>query len=183
MLLGFYLVSIIALPLALGTFLIFNGLPRSRRCPHCGGETIRLRSRGHALLSRLMSDALHLRWCSTCTWQGTVRLTAELAATEPSPWRPPAVPRPVTPRRPTRPGGVNIRCVQIDGDEWQVQVQCWAEGPNWRGRMIFVGPAGRAWCVYDPQLQGDSALEVLSVAQSLPDDALVGRIRRASRPS
>jgi len=180
MLLGFYILSVVALPLVVGACAILGGLPRTRRCPRCTGETIRLRSRRHAFVGWFLTGDLHLRWCPSCAWQGAIRVeepgvgtdaSRRLAARRVGP----------APKRPQRPGGVSIRSVDIDGDVWHVQVQCWAEGAVWRGRLIFVGPAGRSLCEYEPRLTGSSALEVISIAIALPESNLIGRIRRASR--
>jgi hypothetical protein len=187
MVVGFYIVSVVALPLALGAFVVFTGMPRTRRCPSCGGETVPVRSAAHRLLSRVIRPTLSRRWCTTCLWQGTVRLDPR--PTAPSRWRGAAPLVPLAPSvpdadgRPIRPGGLGIRRVEIDGDDWQVQVQCWAEGHAWRGRLIFVGPGGRSWCEHEPQLSGRTAIEVLSRALSVPEPALVGRIKKVARPS
>lgn len=74
---------------------------------------------------------------------------------------------------------MDIRRLDIDGHSWKVMVQCWAEGGRWVGRLLFVGPDGRACTDDDSTLQGGSAIEVLSTALSIPEQTLAGRIRRA----
>jgi hypothetical protein len=169
----FYLLTMIALPAALGAFVALNGLERSRRCPSCADETLRLHSHAHRILTRaLRSTELQRRWCLTCGWQGTIRvrrapLPAHRAARLPRPRRDvPAADR------------VDVRYLDIDGHEWRVMVQCWAENGRWIGRLLFVGPDGQARLEEQSLLEGGSALEVLSTALSIPDQALAGRIRR-----
>lgn len=58
-------------------------------------------------------------------------------------------------------------------------IQCWAEDGRWLGRLLFVGPDGQSHGEEHSSIEGDSALEVLSGALSIPDHALAGRIRRA----
>lgn len=174
MLLGLYLFLVIALPLALGALVVYNGLPRTRLCPACAGETLRLRSSRHALLSRaLPRDELHARWCPSCAWVGTARLARAL----PMPLATPAAPIVPSPHA----AGVEVRHLDLDGGAWHVRVECWAEGGSWRGRLLFVGPGGHAWTDGRPPLTGGSALDVLSQVLALPDRTLAGRIRKAIR--
>lgn len=171
MLLGLYLLLVIALPLALAGLVAIHGLARSRLCPLCLGETIRLRSLPLRVLSRcLRDDELHARWCPSCDWSGTVRL----ARPSPAP-----VPRRI-PAGDVAPG-LEIRRVELDDGPWHVRLECWAENGHWHGRLLFVGPEGRAWTDGRPLLAGASALEVLSQVLVLSDRALVGRIRKATR--
>lgn len=173
MLLAVYLILVIALPLALGGLVLLNGLPRTRLCPSCAAETIRLRSANHALLSRLLrTEDLHARWCPSCEWQGTARLPAPL---------PRSVRRPAPVRRATPPAvGVGVRRLDLEGGAWDVRLECWAESDGWRGRLLFVGPGGRSWTEGRSLLTGRSAVDVLTQVLSLPDDALAGRIRKAT---
>lgn len=174
MLLGLYLVLVIALPLALALLVALNGIPRSRLCPACTGETLRIQSRRHRLLSRaLRAEELQVRWCPACEWTGTVRLArpAPVAATSA-----PALTAPAT-----RATGLELRRVRLSDGHWRVQLECWAEDGAWRGRLLFVGPGGRAWADGRPLLTGRSALDVVSQVLSLSDRALVGRIRKATR--
>jgi hypothetical protein len=175
MLLVLYVSLVVALPVALGILVACNGLPRSRHCPVCAGETLRLRSRRHAVLSRALPQGeLHARWCPACEWAGTVRLVA-------------ACPVPIVPAstaaaaQPERTPGLEIRRIEMDDGPWRVQLECWAEGEAWHGRLLFVGPGGRAWSDGRALLTGRSAVDVFSQVMSLSDRALVGRIRKATR--
>lgn len=178
MLVAVYLFLLIALPLALGLVVVLNGLPRTRLCPICTGETLRVRSRRHALVSRgLRREELHSRWCPSCEWAGTVRLarSASVAARTAAPASTAAAP-------PSAHGcGVELRRLDLPDGAWRIQVECWAEGGAWRGRLLFVGPGGRAWTDGRPLLTGRTALDVLSQVLSLSDQALAGRIRKATR--
>lgn len=175
MLLVIYVSLVVALPVALGILVAYNGLPRSRLCPLCAGETLRLRSRRHAMLSRVLTRGeLHERWCPTCAWSGTVRLSASGRAPAPST---------VTSHTaaPERGPGLEIRRIEMDDGSWGVQLECWAEGEVWRGRLRFVGPGGRACCDGRALLTGRSAVHVFSQVMALTDRALIGRIRKATR--
>ena len=174
MLLVIYISLVVALPVALGFLVAYNGLPRSRLCPLCAGETLRLRSRRHALLSRFLPHReLHARWCPSCEWTGTARLS-------------PASPVPVAPTlapsgEPERTPGLEIRRIEMDDGAWRVRLECWAEGESWHGRLLFVGPGGRGWSDDRALLTGRSAVHVLSQVLALTDRALIGRIRKATR--
>ncbi|HUG40076.1 MAG TPA: hypothetical protein VMM12_06315 [Longimicrobiales bacterium] len=177
MLLALYVVLVIALPLALGLLVALNGLPRTRRCPHCTAETFRIRSRGTALLAlALRPEELHARWCPACGWTGKVRL-ARTACVPARPARAPAPHAAGSVRGP----GVELRRLELPDGAWRVQLECWADAGTWQGRLLFVGPEGRAWTDGRPLLTGGSALEVLSQVLSLSDRALAGRIRKATR--
>lgn len=177
MLLGFYLFLVITLPVAIAGLVAFNGLPRGRVCPLCADETLRVQSWRHTLVSRVLDEEdLHARWCPTCGWTGSARLPKPL----PEPLVT-GVEEPVNARAVGDDTGLEIRQVQIDGAPWQVRLQCWSEDGTWRGRLLFVDPGGRSWHDPQPCVSGSSALQVLSKALSYPDQALVGRIRRAGR--
>lgn len=177
MLLTLYFFVVIALPLALGIYVALNGMQRSRVCPVCADDTLRIHSRAHAVASGVFQSMdIQRRWCLGCGWQGTARLP-----------RPPAPPRrrnrrPGAPARPTRNRSrdrVDIRRLDVDGAPWKVMVQCWAEDGRWVGRFLFVGPDGRSCMEEGSSLEGGSAIEVLSSALSVPEQALAGRLRRA----
>ena len=175
MLLGLYLVLVIALPLALGSLVVFNGLPRTRLCPRCATQTIRLRSRRHRLASRaLPADELHSRWCPSCAWAGTARIARQV----PPKVRVRSAPAGVVEEAR---GGLEIRRVELDDGSWRVHLECWAEEDGWHGRLRFVAPGGRAWTDGRAPLTGRSAVQVLSQVLALSDSALVGRIRKATR--
>ena len=70
-----YLVLVFAVPLALSGAIGWRGLPRGRRCAGCGSETVPLRARGAAAISRLMPrSTLERRWCMQCGWVGLARV-------------------------------------------------------------------------------------------------------------
>lgn len=174
MLLGLYVFIVIALPLALGSYVLYNGLPRSRRCPMCADDTVRLRSRPHGLGSRLMRRQVQRRWCMRCGWEGTVRLAS-------GGHQPVAAPADLS--APAREGGpsgdrVDLRTLDVDGHSWRVMVECWAENGRWVARLVFIAPGGQV-CADKRSLEGRSVLEVISQAFSLPEQALAGRIRRS----
>lgn len=185
MLLGLYLFVVIALPVALGLLVAFNALPRTRLCPLCAGETLRILSRKHALVSRcLTGESLQSRWCPSCEWSGTVRVVRRPLASRATPRvtiEPPAPATPVPEDPAAATSGLQVRCIQMDDGPWRVQLECWAEGGAWHGRLQFVGPGGRAWTDGRPDLTGHSAMDVFSQVLSLSDRALVGRIRKATR--
>jgi hypothetical protein len=172
MLLTLYFTVVVALPLALGIYVLANGVQRTRACPSCADETLRLQAPVHHFLSRfLRSSELQVRWCVTCGWRGTVRL--RLA---PDPVRSGT---PGTATR-SRTGGqehVDVRRLEIDGQPWRVMVQCWAEQGRWVGRLLFVGPDGRTCMEEGASLEGDTAMAVLSEALCMPDASLAGRLR------
>jgi hypothetical protein len=174
MLLGLYLLMVIALPLALGSYVVFNGLPRSRRCPSCAAETLRLRSRLHQVASRLMRRGdVQLRWCLDCVWRGTARIASRpVAQLETA--RPTRAPTPPAPDR------VDVRALHVNGAAWRVMVECWAEGGRWLARLVFIDPDGQSW-LDERSFEGDSAVAVISQAFSLPEPILAGRLRRAVR--
>lgn len=177
MLLGLYFFMVIALPLALGSYVLYNGLPRSRRCPSCADETLRLRSRGHDLAGAITRRDLQQRWCLSCGWQGTMRLNRELEPVEP------ARTEPGTGRAASPSAGadrVDLRTLDVDGNSWRVMVECWAEGGRWHARLVFVAPGGQV-CADRRSLEGESVLEVISQAFRLPEQTLAGRLRRSIR--
>lgn len=183
MLLAVYFVMVIALPLALGGYVVYNGLPRSRRCPACAADTIRLRSALHRLASHVVhADELHLRWCPECDWNGTARLGPTPAtATATAPPAAAAAGGDLDAPRRHAPDSVDIRRLDVDGRAVRVMVQCWAERGEWRGRLLFIAPDGRTWMEGASSITGRSALEVLSQALTIPDRTLTGRLRNAMR--
>lgn len=173
--LGLVVSLVIALPLALGVLLRLRSLPRTRQCPSCAQSTLRLRSRAHAAASVLVrSHEIHRRWCPACGWSGSARLAS-----------PTHIP---SPHEPEQSSGirvigagdtVDVRQVEVAGSHWRVMVQCWRAGGRWVGRLLFVGPGGRAWMEEDWSIAGHSALDVLSRALAIPESSLSGRLRRA----
>jgi hypothetical protein len=164
-----YFVVIIALPAALGIYVALRGMHRTRRCPYCADDTIPIRSRVRRILSRLVPGAeFQRRWCPGCLWEGTVRAPPPERSTRAAPMAARAADQ------------VDIRQLYIDGRAWKVMVECWADGGRWLGRFVFVGPDGHPHVDDQSSLEGDSALEILSSALSMPDQALAGRIRRTT---
>jgi hypothetical protein len=163
-----YFFVVIALPSALGLYVAVQAMHRTRNCPACAGETLLIRSRAHRLASVFfLTTRVQRRWCPTCNWEGSTRLPREGRAS--------ARPASSAERAPDQ---VDIRRLQIDGRTWTVMIQCWAEGGQWKGRLLFVGPDGQYHREERSSIHGDSALEVLAGALSIPDKALAGRIRR-----
>lgn len=173
MLLGLYFFIVIALPLALGSYVVFNGLPRSRRCPMCADETLRLQSRVHDAGSRVTRRDFQLRWCMSCGWRGTVRLG-------PKRRRPAALAGAGRDGRVAAADRVDLRTLNVDGHPWRVMVECWAEDGRWLARLVFVAPGGQV-CADQRSLEGESVLEVISQAFRLPEQTLAGRLRRSIR--
>lgn len=174
MLLAAYFFVVIALPTALGIYVALNGMQRSRRCPSCGEETLRIRSHPHRLLGKFFrATDFQLRWCASCSWQGSVRLphahASQVHAVAPPAADPPG----------HQGEQVEIRQIRIDGRPWNVMLDCWAEEGRWLGRFFFRGPGGRSCMEEEPSIEGRSAIEVLSTALSTPENNLAGRIRRA----
>ena len=171
MLLGLYFLILMVIPLCVGGYVVFNGLTRSRRCPSCGDDTLRLRSWPRRLGSRLLrQEELHLRWCMRCGWRGTARIHRL------------AVPRDRSGRaHPARSPGadrVDVRSIDLDGSPWRVMVECWAEAGRWKARLVFVAPGGQA-CNDRRTFEGPSAVAVISQAFAIPEPTLAGRLRRA----
>lgn len=166
MLLVLYFFIVIALPLALGSYVVFNGLPRSRACPVCADETLRMRSVPHGLASRVLRRSLHSRWCMTCGWRGTI------LGRSAAPVRGRSAARVAVPE----PDRVDLRTLVVDGYSWRVMLECWAEGGRWLARLVFVAPGGQV-CADQSSLEGDSVLEVISQAFRLPEQTLAGRLR------
>lgn len=173
MLLVLYFLIVIALPLALGSYVVFNGLPRSERCPVCADETLRLQSGLHALASRLSTRELHSRWCLRCGWRGTMVARPRVPATPKAGLVPDTAAAGGGANAPDR---VDLRTLCVDGDTWRVKVECWAEGDRWLARLVFVAPGGQV-CADRRSIEGDSVLEVISQAFRLPEQTLAGRLR------
>lgn len=182
MLLVVYLVTVIALPLALGAFVLFRRLPRSRSCPRCRTTTARVRSRTLAVAGWLLTgrSLVQRRWCLACGWHGVARVPGRRAAP----------PRPTHHRVPggaargayaiadrLPAGSLGVRQIEVDGEAWRVRLQGWAEGDRWVGRLLFVGPGGRV-CTDARTLEGPSIQAILGRALTIPDETLAGRLRR-----
>ncbi len=177
MVLGLVLSLVIALPLAIGIFARVRSLPRTRRCPSCSQETLRLRSRVNAAVSvALPAHEVHRRWCPACDWSGAVRIPRHAPVSLPG--EAPAS-APPEPSMGSIAESVDIRDLEVAGSQWRVMVQCWQTRGRWVGRLLFVGPGGRAWMEEDWSIAGRSIPEILSHALTIPEDSLSGRLRRA----
>jgi hypothetical protein len=178
MLLVVYFFVVIALPTALGIYVAVNGMQRSRSCPSCGEETLRILSHPHRLAGKLFPRSdIQLRWCAGCCWQGAVRLPGPVATRSDAPIPPATDAATDTPQQLGE--QVEIRQIRIDGRRWDVLLDCWAEGGRWLGRFFFREPGGRSCMEEEPSIEGQSAIEVLSTALATPDAHLAGRLRRA----
>lgn len=169
MLLVLYFFVVIALPLALGSYVVYNGLPRSRACLACGDETLRLQSVRHRIGSLLMRRELHSRWCMSCGWRGTALVHSSVTQD------PGAIPA-MGPDRTRTADRVDLRTLDVDGRPWRVMLECWAEGGRWLARLVFIAPGGQV-CADQRSLEGGSVLEVISQAFRLPEQTLAGRLR------
>lgn len=78
------------------------------------------------------------------------------------------------------PDRVDLRTLHVDGNLWRVMVECWAEDGRWLARLVFVAPGGEV-CADQRSLEGESVLEVISLAFSLPEQTLAGRLRQSIR--
>lgn len=181
LLIALYLMLVIALPLVLSGTVTYRTLPRTTICPLCGTETLRLRSRWLRGVSRLLRrQELQARWCTTCRWEGTIRLPRRRPVrphrTEPAPlqttWRSDATVQPI-------PSGeaISLRDLEIDGLPWRVLLQCWHDADQWFGRLLFIAPTGRLWVDTVRPMNGASPREVMGKATALPDRTLAGRLR------
>lgn len=165
-----YLVVVLVLPLALSAAVRLRSLPRGRRCPRCGGGTVRLQSSGLRRISRLVPGELQRRWCMTCRWEGATRIAPATIA--PGSVRTVAIAGEAT--AVTR--VMDVRSLQVDGTAWRVRLECWGNRGTCWGRLVFVEPSGRLWLDIQP-LRGRSDRDVLGQALSLPEDLLTSRLR------
>lgn len=167
-----YLLVVLVLPLALSAAVSLRTLPRGRPCPRCGAETVRLHSRLLRILSRAVRGEIQRRWCISCRWEGTARIsparisTVRVRTVGPAPGEPAAAVTRV----------MDVRSLTVDGTSWRVRLECWGQRGTCYGRLVFVEPSGRLWLDIQP-LRGRSDREVLGQALSLPDDLLASRLR------
>lgn len=167
-----YLVVVVAIPLTLGLIVSYRGLTRERRCPMCGGETMRLAS----VLVRATSVAwprtpLQRRWCTNCTWEGYARVATPMQVT--------AIEASLAATRvPTRGCRTEaLRTLRFGGSHWRVLLQSWQEQGTHHGRLVFVGPAGRLWRDGMDLFSGPTRNDVVRQALSLSDGLLTYRLR------
>jgi hypothetical protein len=163
---SFYFLTVLVLPLVVGSAVTYRALPSGRACPRCRATTILLHSRLLGLVCRLPFLELQRRWCLSCGWAGVVR-----------------VPRPsvrlVVAGRSAESGDprvIDVRHIIVDGVSWGVRLETWRTGHLWYGRLLFVDTSGRLWSDARP-LRGMSDGEVLDQARRLPPDLLVSRLR------
>jgi hypothetical protein len=174
-LLGSYLLLVFVLPVILSGVVSYRSLPAGRACPHCSGETLRLRSRWLDVSARLHPRTrIERRWCLGCGWEGAARQTA------PAPL--PGVEIRSGGARRSRPASVtqtlDVCLLSVDGADWRVMLQCWGNTGLYYGRLVFVGPSGRLWLDAVESFSGSDELEVLDQALSLPQPLLANRLRR-----
>ncbi len=166
-----YLILVFVVPLVLSGALGWRGLTRGRRCPECGAESVPLRTRLVASLSKAMPHSvLERRWCMRCGWSGLTRLPRG------RPPRPqPAARHSLSPRAATR--TLTVRMLAVDGAPYRVLLQCWQQTGCYFGRLVFIDPAGRLWLDTVQPIGGHSADDVLRQARELPDPLLASRLR------
>ena len=171
LLFGVYLLILLALPLTLGLTVVFRGLPKDRRCPHCGSDTVQLTSHIARALQRGWRDSpLQRRWGAHCSWVGYARIHY--------PPLTPAYSLSTGVRVPTRGCRTEaLRSLRFGGAEWRVLVQCWQEREWTYGRLVFVGPAGRLWRDATDPFSGPTRTDVLQQALSLSDKLLTYRLK------
>jgi len=161
-----YFLTVLVLPLVVGSTVTYRALPAGRKCPRCRAGSILLRSRILSLLSRLPFIEVQRRWCLSCGWLGIVRLpkpSVRLVIAGRS-------------REPGDPTVTDVRHILLDGVSWSVRLETWRTGQLWYGRLVFVEESGRLWSDGLP-LRGASDREVLDQALRLPPDLLVSRLR------
>lgn len=73
------------------------------------------------------------------------------------------------------PETIPLRCLQVRGVDWRVELECVRRAGTWEGRLIFVAPAGRAWRD-SVSLRGESAASVIGQAVIQSDGALAERL-------
>lgn len=166
-----YLVLVFVVPLLLSGAVGWRGLPRGRRCPECGAESLPLRVRLAGLISLVLpQNVIQRRWCMRCGWTGLTRLPR---ARLPKPQR---VSDPMIPSRATT-RTLTVRSLAVDGAPYHVLLQCWQQTGCFFGRLVFIDPVGRLWLDTVQPIGGLSAEDVLRRARELPDPLLASRVR------
>jgi hypothetical protein len=181
LLIALYLILVIALPLTLSGVVSYRTLPRTTKCPLCGEDTLRLRSRWLNGLSRLLRhQELQSRWCAACLWEGAIRLPRQKHR---APSGQPSAPAHLERRSSIAVGpgqsgeAISLRDIEIDGLSWRVLLQCWHDADRWYGRLLFIAPTGRLWVDTVQPMSGISSREVMGKALALPDPVLAYRLR------
>jgi hypothetical protein len=163
-----YLLLVIVLPLLFSLVIGYRGLPTGRRCPLCGEETLRLRSRWLRPVRLAGGQRLHSRWCPRCGWKGMTRIV------ERPPQRMPVRSR-AAPG--TRAQMVELSELTVDGRSWRVLLQAWNEGGAWRGQLLFLGTRGRVFPDGLAPFRGSAYHDVLRQAMGLSARVLAVRLR------
>lgn len=166
-----YLILVFVVPLMVSGAIGWCTLPRGRRCPHCGNESVPLRARLPAIASVVLPHTvIQRRWCIRCGWTGLARLPrGRLPRPQHRAQR--AVPR----RAATR--TLTIRLLAVDGAAYRVLLQCWQQTGCYFGRLIFIDPVGRLWLDTVQPIGGLSAEDVVRQAREIPDPLLASRLR------
>ncbi|MEX1183932.1 MAG: hypothetical protein WEF86_11920 [Gemmatimonadota bacterium] len=170
-LIGSYVLVVLALPATLSCIISYRAMALGRRCPHCGGETLRLLDPALRILRHLhLRVPVERRWCVCCGWEGMVRLPRQRTA------RPGTAPAAKGALRVTQ--TLDLRSLDLDGSAWRVMLQCWTKTGLVYGRLVFIGPSGRLWLDAVEAFSGSDQQEVLGQALSLPEPLLQKRLRR-----
>jgi hypothetical protein len=163
----FYLVLVIALPVLLSAAIGFRALPRGCACPNCAQETLPVVSFGIRIARMIIPNlTVQRRWCPACAWDGIVR-PHELIP----------IPAAIMPTaghaRQTQP----VRTLELGGRSWTVMLEYWRERGRCYGRLLFVGPSGKLWCDPLAAFHGHSQQEVVTQAHAISDRLLAYRLR------
>lgn len=164
-----YFLTVLVLPLVVGSAVTYRTLPSGRECPHCRRTTLLLRSRLFALLSALPFIQLQRRWCLSCGWLGVVRMPRPSV-------RLVVGMRPADSDTASAARVVDVRPLLVDGTLWRVRIETWRMGRYWYGRLLFVEPGGRLW-PDARELRAPSDEDLLRQARRLPRGLLASRLR------
>ena len=183
LLVSLYLGLVILLPLTLSAAVSYRTLPRGRGCPLCHSETFLMQAVPLDVLNRACrQDVLQRRWCVFCGWEGLARGAAAVELT-PAPVQEPPVRASTLPPELTEPeaadpvAALSVRRLEVDGRPWRVLLQLWPASQRWRGRLLFVGPAGQRCADNIQALDGGSPDDLLGQARAVPERTLAGRVR------
>jgi hypothetical protein len=182
---------VFVLPIALSAAVSYRGLPVGVACPRCNGDTLQLLSRALRRVSRFLPRTVQRRWCLSCGWEGSVRVSSRLLRRQgqESRLQPPTgrgagtrqaargEPLHSEPARTTT-QTLDVRSLTLNGTAWRVMLQCWSSTGQFYGRFVFVAPSGRLWLDPVQAFTGTSENEVLGQALALPDGLLARRLRR-----
>lgn len=165
-----YLALVFAVPLVLSGAVGWRGLPRGRRCPECAADSVPLRMRGVQMLSALLpGTVLQRRWCIRCGWSGFTRV--------PRARLPKSGGRGVSAPARAATKTLSIRSLAVNGEPYQVLLQCWQQAGYHFGRLVFIDPAGRLWLDSVQPIGGLTADDVVRQARGIPDLLLTSRVR------